>query len=587
MRATTPVLISVLLTGGGAAHGAISASPTALSFAYQMGGSAPAPQTLSISSGLPATAFTATTMGSSWIIVDPTSGTTPATLTVSVNPAALASAVTSETGLPFEPGTYGGDIFIAISGQSALGIPITVNVSGTYTPPVNLAGTWKLTAGYSTTNPTFTATVQLLQNGAALSGQFTFSGNPCAATALFSGTLETLSAPPVGLVLEVDENGQTVQFLGVISADGNSITGTYSGEGGTCVGRTQGNWIAARGASISITPSTNSLTFSYQIGGAVPPTQIVKLAGSSPVAFTIVTSGGSWLSATPNQGTTPATLTVSANPAGLGLGNNSGLITVTAPGAANSPQTIAVGLVVAADPVSVTSVMNAASSGTGAIAPGEIVEIRGVGLGPAVGLSYSIDPTTGKVDTTLAGTQVLFGGVAAPILYASASQINAIVPYEIGGQSQLIMQVHYQGVVSTGTTLQVSPAAPGIFTLNASGSGEAIAINDDGSLNGPANPAHGGSYLTIYFTGGGQTTPAGSTGSVSGLILKYLTQNVTATVGGQPAPVTFAGAAPTFVDGVGQLNILLAVGTPSGPAQPLVVTIGGSSSPTTAKVAIF
>lgn len=546
-----PRIVIGLLLISGAARGAISTSPSSLSFTYQIGSSTPPAQTLSISnSPSPSVAFTVTA-GSNWIIASPSGGNTPATLTISIDPVALASAITSSTGLPFEPGVYSSDIFVGVTGQSNLDISVTVNVSGTYTPPVNLAGIWQLTAGYSSSDPTFTATVQILQTGVTLSGQFIFSGNPCATTASFTGSLDTLFAPPVGVTLEVNEKGQFVAFSGQVATDGNSITGTYGGDGGACVGGTQANWIATRTLSTTISPSLNSLTFIYQIGGAAPPAQTISLSSSSQVAFTVTTDGAIWLAVTPSQGTTPATLTVSVNPAGLSSGKNNALITVTAPSATNSPQTIAVEFTVAAEPVVVTSIVNAASLATGAIAPGEIVAIRGIGLGAAIGAAYSVDPSTGKVDTTLTGTEVLFGGVAAPILYASASQIIAIVPYEIGGQSQLIMVVQYGGGVSAGTTLQVNSAAPGMFTLNGAGSGQAVAINGDGSLNGMTNPAPAGSPLSIYFTGGGQTIPAGSTGSVTGSMLTYLAQNVTATVGGRPAAVTFAGAAPTFVDGLG------------------------------------
>jgi len=54
-------------------------------------------------------------------------------------------------------------------------------------------------------------------------------------------------------------------------------------------------------------------------------------------------------------------------------------------------------------------------------------------------------------------------------------------------------------------------------------------------------------------------------------------------VGNQPATVTFDGSAPTFVDGVDQLNIQLSPNTPSG-AQPVVITVGGVSSPGTATI---
>jgi uncharacterized protein (TIGR03437 family) len=236
--------------------------------------------------------------------------------------------------------------------------------------------------------------------------------------------------------------------------------------------------------------------------------------------------------------------------------------------------------------VAVTSVTNAASSVGGAVAPGEIVAIKGGNLGPSPGVSFTVDQMTGNVDSTLAGTRVFFDGFAAPILYASATQVNAIVPYEVAGQAQTVMEVEVQGVRSAAVTLQLAKAAPASFTSNATGSGQASAVNGDGSLNGPSSPAAKGTYVFLYFTGGGLTEPPGVTGSVNGSVLKYLTQDVSVTVGGQAATVTFAGAAPTFVDGVGQLNILLGDNTPSGPAQPIVIKVGGVSSPATATLAI-
>jgi trimeric autotransporter adhesin len=247
---------------------------------------------------------------------------------------------------------------------------------------------------------------------------------------------------------------------------------------------------------------------------------------------------------------------------------------------------IAFSVTAPAPSVVVTSVANAASGASRAIAPGEMVAIKGSGLGPAAGLSFSLDPVTGMVDTTLAGTQVFFGSYAAAITYTSAGQINTIVPYEIAGQSQITMQVQYQGASSAGIVLQVAIAAPGAFTFNGTGTGQAIAANQDGTFNGASNPAAPGSYVTVYFTGGGETNPPGVDGSVTGLVLKWLTQPVTVTVGGVAATVAFDGAAPTFVDGVGQLNIQLANNTPSGTALPLVITVGGINSAATATLSV-
>ena len=76
----------------------------------------------------------------------------------------------------------------------------------------------------------------------------------------------------------------------------------------------------------------------------------------------------------------------------------------------------------------------------GPIAPGEIISIFGAGLGPADGVGLQLD-SEGRVATVAGGTQVLIGGVAAPILYAQANQVNAVVPYEIANTTSTALQV--------------------------------------------------------------------------------------------------------------------------------------------------
>lgn len=242
----------------------------------------------------------------------------------------------------------------------------------------------------------------------------------------------------------------------------------------------------------------------------------------------------------------------------------------------------------AARQLTVNSIVNTASQVQARIAPGEIVTVYGSGLGPSPGVSFTVDSVSGKVSTNLAGTQVFFNGVAAPVLYAADAQVNVIVPYEVsfGSGSEVTVQAGYQSVLSAGTPLTTATAIPGIFTINGSGSGQAVAINQDGTVCDSAHPAAPGSFITVYFTGGGTLNPSGVTGSVTGTQLKRLSQTALVTVGNQPATVTFAGAAPGFVDGVGQLNIRLADNTPSGSAQPLILTVGNNSSPNTATIAV-
>jgi uncharacterized protein (TIGR03437 family) len=101
------------------------------------------------------------------------------------------------------------------------------------------------------------------------------------------------------------------------------------------------------GALVSVSPA--ALSFSYQSGGAIPPTRNLSVAsvpGSMDFTVSATTaSGGNWLSVAPSTGTTPATVTVSVNPAGLPAGSYNGTVRIAAAGAANSPLSIAVALI--------------------------------------------------------------------------------------------------------------------------------------------------------------------------------------------------------------------------------------------------
>jgi uncharacterized protein (TIGR03437 family) len=212
--------------------------------------------------------------------------------------------------------------------------------------------------------------------------------------------------------------------------------------------------------------------------------------------------------------------------------------------------------------------LNAASYVATGIAPGEIVSLFGYGIGPATGViaAGSVLPNE------LAGVQVSFGGLAAPLLYAQSDQINAQVPWELAGQTSATVQVSYPGVASTGTPVAVTPSLPGIFVI----------VNSDGSINSPTNPAQAGDYVSIYGTGGGAMSAPGITGALWPLApLSLLPPPVSATVEGENADVLYAGSAPTLESGLFQINVrlpgnLLITRTAVGPF--LSVTIGGVTS---------
>ena len=126
--------------------------------------------------------------------------------------------------------------------------------------------------------------------------------------------------------------------------------------------------------------------------------------------------------------------------------------------------------------------------------------------------------------------------------------------------------------------LPVVASAPAIFTVDATGAGQGAVVNQDGTINSPANPAVRGSVVSIYATGEGQTLPAGVTGSVTQSITRTPALPVTVTIGGAPATVQYAGSAPGEIAGLMQVNAVVPAGAPAGAAVAVSVSVGGVAS---------
>jgi uncharacterized protein (TIGR03437 family) len=220
-------------------------------------------------------------------------------------------------------------------------------------------------------------------------------------------------------------------------------------------------------------------------------------------------------------------------------------------------------------------VANAASNQPGAVAPGEIVVLLGCAIGPAQ-LAVATRNAAGFLDVQLSGASVSVNGIPAPIVYASATQTAAIVPYAIGSGPAAIVAT-YQGVTSS-QNVPVAAASPALFTLNASGAGQASAVNSDGSLNGPASPAKIGDFVVLFATGEGQTTPPGVDGKPASPPLPAPILPVSATIGGKAAQVLYAGGAPGETAGVMQLNLVVPDGIQPGVQVPIVIAVGNTQS---------
>jgi uncharacterized protein (TIGR03437 family) len=222
-------------------------------------------------------------------------------------------------------------------------------------------------------------------------------------------------------------------------------------------------------------------------------------------------------------------------------------------------------------------VVNGASYAGSAVAPGEILAVFGYSLGPGTLVGLQLD-RSGYVTNLLGGTQVTFDGIPAPLIYAQAGQVGAIAPYALDGKSSTVVQVSYQGKTTNTLNIPVAATAPGIFTSDASGKGQAAILNQDGSLNGGSNPAPIGSYISVYATGEGQTSPAGADGRPGDQTPRLPMQTVTATIGGVDAPVQYAGGAFGLTAGVLQVNLQVPAGVTPGSAVPVVLNIGGNAS---------
>lgn len=211
--------------------------------------------------------------------------------------------------------------------------------------------------------------------------------------------------------------------------------------------------------------------------------------------------------------------------------------------------------------------VTSAASYAHVFAPGQMVVVWGTGLGPAQKAGLQLD-SNGLVSTSVAGVRILFDGIPAPIVYVTATQCSAVIPYFGATNATTHVQVEYQGVRSAPFPIPVSAAAPGLFTVDSSGKGQAAI----------AGSAHPGSVVTLWATGEGVTDPPGVDGRPAGAILPVPLAAVSVDIGGFAATVQYAGGAPGNMPGLFQINALISDRVSTGNNVPVHVTVGGVSS---------
>ncbi len=236
-------------------------------------------------------------------------------------------------------------------------------------------------------------------------------------------------------------------------------------------------------------------------------------------------------------------------------------------------------------------IVNAASFAPNeALAPGSIVSVFGRNLAEGLHLATEL-----PLSRRLGGATLVVGGIEQPLFFSSEGQINAQLPFDLQPNSRPQVVVRTQRgsgaeVIGVPEPITIAAVRPGIFALNAAGTGQGailIAATGEvaaasGSIPGrAARPANRGDFLSIFCTGLGAVTnpPANGAAAAAGDLLSETMATPSVTIDGVQATVTFSGLAPGFV-GLYQVNVEVPQGVSPGAAVPLMLTISGVPSNT-------
>jgi uncharacterized protein (TIGR03437 family) len=285
----------------------------------------------------------------------------------------------------------------------------------------------------------------------------------------------------------------------------------------------------------------NSLSYTAQAGSnfQVDYIQVQNVAGGVMRWTTTLNylNGSGWLRLSPTEGVNNGTIRVDALPGNLSAGTYKAVLTIDA-GPIAGYRDVPITLVITAAPPPpvqipvINAAINAAGFDTGSLAPGSLATVWGAKF-------------TGKNITAT------FDNLPARILFTNDTQINLLVPAELGDRSSAQLIVTVDGNASTPQRVTLSPFSPGIFKNGI--------LNQDNTVNGPDHRAQPGSVVQIFATGL----------SGNGLIVARIGDHVI----DQPY---YAGAAPGL-PGVQQVNLILPNDL-SGTTIPVIVCgIFGSS----------
>ena len=233
----------------------------------------------------------------------------------------------------------------------------------------------------------------------------------------------------------------------------------------------------------------------------------------------------------------------------------------------------------------ITSVENGASYLPG-ISQGAWTTIFGTSLSGTTRIWTGADFNGNDLPTQLDQVSVTIDAKPAYVYYVSPTQLNVLSPAS-AAQGPVPVQVTYAGKASNTLNATQAAFAPALFMFSPQGAKYAAAVRSDGQFLGPANlypgltvPAKAGDVILLYGTGFGPTNPITDFGQT--FTGAPPTANpVTATIGGVPATVQFAGL---VTSGEYQFNILVPT-VPTGD-NLVVLKVGGVSTQPGAYLAV-
>lgn len=326
--------------------------------------------------------------------------------------------------------------------------------------------------------------------------------------------------------------------------------------------------------------STRVLTGS----GRVARNLFLSNRGGGTLTLSGVTVGGGapWLSAALIANATGVALSIDSS---VAPGNYTATLDV-ASNAAN-PLTVRVSVDVVPPGPPLASIGGAVNNATfisgEPLAPGEIAAVFGEQFSTTdVRFGSSL-----PLPTSIEGVSVMVNGVAAPLYFTSAGQINFQVPYETQAGTAVI-RVDRGGQTGNLISAPVAAAAPRILMFGEWG----VALHQDNFLSVPerlvaqgvpARPAKAGDVLTIYGIGFGQTTPAVRTGegAPGGPLALVTPQPVVhfawTEASSRPVAPSFAGLSPGFV-GLYQINVAVPANLGRNDSLPVRIQQGNVSS---------